>query len=894
MDITRQVTVNNLTINRFKGSVNAGESTYQNCSALTRNEERAVGDDHDVVECLTAADGQSVNLSWAGFSGYDSLKLKTCHLDSSSDSTCSNTTQTVTGDSDKRITVTPDGDYSSIYTLVAEKQTGSYSKAVELKIRVLLQDEVKVNVFNTDDYIVKQGSSDQTTRLSWNISGKDPVEFTLEAEPEGDSLTEIFSRTSPGSLKSSHYTYNFSSSSHPTKTTTFTLTADNDSGDSVAKTFKVYYLKLGSFTADAEGGNESSSTSCSGADQCLTITSDTDVNLEWSGIEGFGDERTSNCGDSGEPVCITDTLEITSNRYGKITLNDDATSVSLTDSSGSRRIPSQTNTYTLTVKKQIGSEIESLSKTIKIIVQDTPAIASITAKKTMSDTSSFNRILGDSETSTYLHYSHTGQDPYNLKLEEKPQGESSFTSAGSGFNSCASDGSDRCKDYRQVRPTKTTEYKLTLEKPTGTARDSETLKVYKLGIGSFKAQVTRNGSAVKSTDSSCSADECLTVFPNESIRFSWSGITGFEDERSGDVVKISDNDSDACSSSSYQNTNNPSASGSVTFSSSREAGVCTYTLKVEKTLGSGDNADTDSVTKTIKVSVQRSLGFDSLESRVGSGESSDINRIIRIFTADGEGSTHLHWKVFAVATNDTFKLRKQKAGESAGSFETISSGLNCTSFSHTSGSSGVNCELEVSEIEKTTTYTVQAISSDSGTVTSQPLKVHVLKMGRFKARRSRTGDESTTGCNLGGRQTGECLIIQKNNSESVSLQWDLEGFGGGGTDTLEIETSIQTRHGLSSCSGNPCKRTITGRSSLSVRPTENVTYTLKATKKIGTETKEIAKKVRVTLKPLPGITSFQIIKRSSSSEEEITICQDGGNCGSLDAKWTTRMQKQSL
>ena len=890
LDITKQLTVGIFKIGRFKGASGSVSSSHQNCS-LTRNEDRAVGDDHYALECLNSASGQSVNLSWEGLEGYNSLNLKTCQLENSSDSSCTETMQSVTGTSFR---VTPSG-FSSIYTLTAQKQVEGYSKTIELKVKVQVRDEVQVQVFRADDRIIKEGVSDQTTRLNWSIVGKDPVEFELYKRPEGDSSEEIFSRTSPGASKQSHYTYSFADSNDK-KTTEFTLTAENAFGSPDDETIKVYYLKMGPFTAVDNEGNNSSAEDCSGADQCLTVTSETDVTLKWDGIEGFGDERTSSCGGSGQPECITDTLEITWNRdSGKITLPDDQTQNSvrvLTGSTGDRikRAPTSTAVYTLTVKKQVGSEVESISKTVKVIVQDTPSVSSLTAREGSSNTSDLNRILNDAETSTYLHYAHTGKDPYNLKLEEKPQGESSFTTGG-GFNTCASNGGDSCKDYRQVTPTKTTEYKLTLEKPAGTAKDTQRLKIYKLGVERFKARVRRSGENIDSCNrvsgddnncvtlsrSACSgADECLTVTRNESITFSWSGITGFEDERSGDFVQISKNASDACSSSSYEDDSNPSTRGSVTFRSSGTAGVCTYTLTVQKTLGSGNNEETEKVTKTIKVSVDNPSSIDYFESRTSTSREDNMNikRIIQ-----NSGSTTLLWKIFSFTDSDTFKLKSQKEGESSADFETISP--SCTL--NPSSPSYVECSHVVSSIDKTTTYTLEATSAVSGQkVTSRPLKVYVLKVDSFEGTRRRDGSESTS-CTISGG-LGECVSVEQGASSSarrVALEWMIEGFGGEGADTLEIEPNVQTGHGLTSCSGNPCKKNVKGRSSITLSPTETTIYTLVAKKVIGNEEISHSKKVRITVGTRPTISTLKFTD-SAHPNPIVTICS---NCPEGDVEW---------
>ena len=904
-NISQQTTVNTLKIGRFKSTLGSTESTHQGCQ-LTNTQQRAVGNTSiaEALECLTVPGGQSINLSWAGFEGYDSLQLQTCQLDSASDSTCTNTMQTVTGNANS-ITVTP-GEAFNIYTLSAQKQSGSYSKTIKLRIKVTVQNEVRINAFSADDRIIKQGSSDQTAILNYHISGKDPISFTLSKRPIGENLEQVFSNTSPSDNKRSSYTQSFADADDQS-TTNFTLTADNAFGSVQNKSVKIYYLKMGDFTATA-GSSTSQATGCSGADQCLTVTSGTSVTFNWDGVEGFGDERTSSCGTGNLPECITDTLEITYSRSSveEISIADSmlSGSTTLSGSSNSNRIqraPTSTAVYTLTAKKQVGSETESLSKTIRIIVQDAPAINSFTARTTTLNSSPLNRILQTATSSTYLHYAHTGKDPYNLKLEEKPQGASTFTTGG-GFNVCTSNGGDSCKNYRQVSPTKTTEYKLTAERTSPQQTDTATLKIYTMGVGTFKAQVRRNSSNIESCNSisgdsrncttlsrsACSgADECLSVFPNEAVRFSWDGITGFEDERAGDLVMISKNSSLACSASTYQDNTNPSISGAVTFNSSNTTGICIYTLKVQKTLGSGDDAETEKVEKTIKISVQRSFGFDSFESKEGSGTNSAANRILQITTADGTDSTWLHWRAYAVTSSDTFKLKAQKEGESAGSFTTLTtvdfSSFECNNFSDSAGSNGVNCKVQISDIDKTTTYTVQATNSDSGTVTSSPLKVYVLKMGRFKGIRNNTGSESSA-CNLGAGQSGECLALQESNNESASLQWDLAGFGGEGTDTLQIETNTSAGHGLS-C-GSPCRVNVKNRNQLTVRTTTTTTYTLTATKRIGTETESFSKKVKVTLLPSPQVSSFKIIKRGSDPKAEVTRCQDG-NCGNWDAEWST-------
>ena len=873
LDLREQTTVNIFKIGRFKVSVGSSESTHQSCM-LTNAEQRALNEsrsDVEMLECLIVDGSQNINFSWLGFEGYNSLQLKTCKLENAVDSSCTETIQSVTGD---RITITPSGSLN-IYTLLAEKQMGGHSKTIELRVKVTVRDEALVNILNADDRLIKQGSSDQTTLLSWNISGKDPVNFTLKKRPEGGSEENLFSRTSPRDSKQSSYAYGFGSNDK--KTTEFTLTADNGLGSASEKKVKVYYLKMGSFTAEA-GDNDSSAENCSGADQCLTVISGTEVTLNWTGVEGFGDESTSSCGRSGQPECITDTLEITYDRGGhKISIEDSRASggsETLTGSTNNNRIeraPLVTTTYTLTAKKQVGSEMESLSKTVKIIVQDTPSISSLTAREGSSNSSDLNRILDDSETSTYLHYEHTGKDPYNLKIEEKPQGESSF-STGDGFTTCASNGGSACKDYRQVTPEKTTEYKLTLEKPVGTSKDTRTLKVYKLGVERFKATVSRSGDDGESSSSSCNgADECLTVIRNEGITFSWSGITGFEDERSGDLVQVSKNASDACSSSSYEDDSNPSVSGSVTFRASGTAGVCLYTLTVQKTLGSGDNEETEKVTKTIKVSVNNSLSIDYFESRNSTrrADNTNIQRIIQ-----NSGSTTLLWKVFSALSSDTWKLKKQEEGASTAEFEAI----NPSCINNTDSPSSTECNYSVSNIRKTTTFTLEVTLSDGRKVTSFPLKVYVLKLASFKGTRTKNGEESAT-CTI-----GECISIEQGASENVQLGWNIEGFGGEGTDTLEIQPNVQTGHGLLSCTGDPCKMNVTGRSSINISPTVTTIYTLTARKVIGSENISHSKKVRVTLGTRPAITTsaFKLVKSGST----VTICKE--NCGNTDLEWAVQ------
>ena len=863
VDLQSQITVNILKIARFKGSLGSRESTY---CALRNSEAQAAGDDAVAVECFTAADGQSVNLSWEGFSGYNSLVLETCQLDSVSDSSCSKTTQTVTNDADKSISVSPSG-YSTVYTLLARKVQGNHSKTIKLKVRVLLQDDVQINVFSADDLIIKQGSSDQSARLEWDIAGKDPVTFELFKEPAGENQTRVWERESPRSSKQSYYTYSFAGSSNQ-KTTEFTLTADNNFGSEASRKVKVYYLKMGSFTATAGSSNTSSATGCSGADHCLTVTSGTEVALNWDPIEGFEDERASSCGASGQPKCIRDTLEITWDKdsFNKIRLADTATSQTLSGLSNSNRIeraPSSTAVYTLTAKKQVGSETESLSKTIKIIVQDVPSISSFTARAGTSDSSDLNRIVKGASENTYLQYTHTGKDPYNLKIEQKPEGESSFTT-GDGFNQCASDGGPACKNYRRVTPTKTTEYKLTLEKPTGTSKDTRTIRVYKLGVGSFKAQTSNTN---KSTATDCGgADECLTVVRNENIQFSWDGITGFEAERSGDLVQITSNNSDACSSTSYQDNSNPSSSGSVTFSASGIAGTCQYTLRVQKTLGSGDDEETEKIEKTITVAVNNPASVEYFESRVGDDRDNDaINRIIQ-----NSGNTTLLWKVFSASDSNTWELKTQEEDASAASFEPIDP--TCTDS--TVSPSFTECSHPVSTINKTTTFTFRVTLSGGQKITSSPLKVYVLKVDSFKG--VRTLNARTSIACTG--EPGECISIER--GDVVRLEWMIEGFGGEGTDTLEITPSVQTGHGLPSCTGNPCKMNVKGRSNLRFNPTATTIYTLTAKKVIGSDTETDSKKVKVTLARRPEITTFKAVQGAT---DPLLICKE--RCGDFKIRW---------
>ena len=914
LELTKQTRVDVLKIGRFKGSTGSGESIHRNC-VLTNTEQRALSEsngDVELLECLTVTTGQSADLFWTGFSGYSSLTLRTCRLDTDHDSVCTSTSQTVTGLN--RIRVNPSGHSSeddsggySIYTLLAEKQTEGHSKTIKLRVKVTVQNKAQVNTLNADDRIIGENSSDQTTRLSWNISGRDPINFTLKKHPEGSSQTDVFSRTSPRYSKQSNYTYSFAGLNDK-KTTEFTLTADNNFGSESSKTVKVYYLKIGSFTAVADSRN-STDENCSGADHCLTTTSGTEVTLNWSGIEGFGDE-TSSCSNNNPSECIMDTLEITASKYPGV-------SIPLSESSGSgtkvlgssgrqiERAPTSTTTYTLTAKKQVGSETESISKTVKIIVQDAPEIYSFTSREGSVNTSTLNRILDSTEADIYLHYTFSGKPPLNIKLEQKPYGENRFSdSEGAGFNSCSytGGGSDlSCTEKREVTGIdKTTEYKLTVERTSGNRQsDTRTLKVYKLGIGRFKAQVRRNGenigscNAVPGDDDNCvtlnrstctGADECLTVTHNERITFSWSGVTGFEDERSGDSITISDNDAFACSSSSYQDDSNPSKNGSVTFSSSGTAGVCNYTLTIEKTLGSGDNADTDSVTKTIKVSVNNPVSIDYFESRTSSSRTNNtnINRIIQ-----NSGSTILLWKIFSFTQNDTYKLKSQKEGGSLADFETISP--SCTDS--LSSPSYVECSYIVSSINKTTTYTLEATSTSGGQkVTSSPLKVYVLKIGNFKGQRGRDAVNSsvcpsdTSG--IANGEVAECISIEQGNiNESVRLRWeDVEGFGGTAVDTLEIEADTQTGHGLSGCTGTPCKRNIKGQSQLTVRPTATTIYTLIAKKMIGMETVTVAKKVKVTLESAPSITTFDTFTIGSTTAQK-AICTS--NC-TFDLYWVVQ------